>query len=139
MVPSHYAVFESNLTRSHSGFNSKTIGRYGVQIVEAANGMITLPVSDKINFTLHSLAPVATCGWSLLGELSKWVPVAGARFRAILESDNDLSAEVAGMEGEVVAVSFFHVANRSLVTVDCTVGATGRARASAAAAECVQM
>lgn len=138
-VPSQYVVFESNLTTTLGQNEANDVDWNVVQLVEAKNGSILLPVSDKMNFTLHSLAPVATCGWSLLGELSKWVPVASARFREIVESSSDLSAELVGVKGEVIAVSFFHVANRSLVTVQCQIGATGRARVSAAAAKCLQL
>lgn len=125
-----YVVFESNVTRRS--------GTSQVQIVEVSGttGIVVLPPSDKVNFTLHSLAPVTQSGWAMMGELTKWVPAASMRFKAVDSSSHDLVAEIEGSVGEVVEVSFFHATTRVLVTVDCTLGATETAHVSAARQTC---
>ena len=74
-LAAEYAVVESNFTRDG---NAATI-----RVVPGV-GALPLPVSDKVNFTVHSFAPVSSSGWALLGELSKWVPVSAAVGEAVI-------------------------------------------------------
>ena len=124
-----YAVFESNLTRHANSSAVRTV---------PSTGALLLPVSDKVNFTVISLAPVTSSGWALLGELSKWVPVAEARFGNVTAAGGELEVEVVGSEGETVEISFWK-AGHDIVTVTCTLGVSARARVSTASASCAQM
>eukprot|EP01052_Picozoa_sp_SAG31_P017631 SAG31_NODE_1215_length_9335_cov_5.846470_5_plen_406_part_00 len=126
-----YAVVESNFTKSNSVAEIRVVER---------RGTYRLPVSDKANFTLHSFAPVSSSGWALLGELSKWVPVSAARFKAMTVNGNDLTVTIAGVEGEAVSVSFFRkpsTGSASVVTVDCVLPASSMVTISALRRECL--
>ena len=125
-----YAVMESNFTRHDSAATIRVVPRAGT---------FALPVSGKVDFTVHSLAPVSSSGWALLGELSKWVPVSAARFKAVTVKGSDLIAEVAGAEGETVSVSFYRkpgTGAASVVTVDCVLPASGRAKVTGSGSKC---
>jgi hypothetical protein len=129
-APAEHVVVESNFTMNSTA---------KVHIVPRG-GTFLLPVSDKVNFTLHSLAPVSVSGWALLGELSKWVPVSAARFKAVATSGGVPTAKIAGMEGEVVAVSFYRKASStgaaSVVTCSCVLPASGTMTVSGADPKC---
>ena len=134
-----YAVVESNFTRNDSAADVRVVARAST---------FPLPASDKVNFTVHAFAPISSpSGWALLGELSKWVPVSAARFKGVTAQGNDLTAEVAGAEGETVSVSFYRKPTRkpsittgrlaaSVVTVDCVLPASGSAKISALDRKC---
>eukprot|EP00466_Bigelowiella_natans_P009571 jgi/Bigna1/143959/aug1.83_g18667 len=80
--------------------------------------MLNLPKTTKASFEVWSLSPVLRNGWSLLGDVSKWVPVASKRFQQIEEigrgnrgeiTNNNisgmasqLSATILGSPGETV-------------------------------------
>jgi hypothetical protein len=92
----------------------------------------TIPLSacGEPDFQVWHTAPVWTVGgaqWALLGELSKWVPVAEARVEAIV-LDDDISVLIQGQVGEVVPLSFYNVGAANVTTVTCTIGSSGTSR-----------
>ncbi len=110
--------------------------------------------TSAYDFEVWHTAPTEANGWALLGDLSKWVPVAAVRFDPVVVSDAALSVTVhggfltpaiavlcslfpchAGAPGEIVDVTF---ANGVLpVTVKCVFGTMGGSLiASVPAAHC---
>mmetsp|Transcript_25004 Transcript_25004/g.34894 ORF Transcript_25004/g.34894 Transcript_25004/m.34894 type:complete len:176 (-) Transcript_25004:349-876(-) len=83
---------------------------------------LNLPNTTKATFEVWSLSPVLKNGWSLLGDVSKWVPVASQRFQQITEissrkRSNDasvhlqLSAKILGSPGETITVYAAYLEN----------------------------
>eukprot|EP00908_Phaeocystis_cordata_P008464 Transcript_19140.p3 GENE.Transcript_19140~~Transcript_19140.p3 ORF type:complete len:353 (-),score=104.70 Transcript_19140:44-1102(-) len=97
-------------------------------------GPPTLRRCGSADFQLWSLAPLEADGWSLLGEVNKWVGVSPARVRSIevvrRHSGNaSLVVAVRGAPGELVALAFAPPARTSgawaAAVVECTVPSSG--------------
>lgn len=102
-----------------------------------ASSPISLPANGETDFQLWHTAPIFSNGWSYLGELSKWVPVASARTKLLSVAGPDLAVEVEGQAGELVSLSFYNSAGGGVVTVQCTLNAAGEARVLIPAAQCI--
>lgn len=100
---------------------------------------ISLSACGETDFQVWHTAPVWTlpsgATWALLGELSKWVPVAEARVQGIT-LDEDLGVILMGQVGEAVPLTFYDVAGGNVTTVSCVIGASGTARAVMPYARC---
>ena len=88
------------------------------------------------DFQLVHTAPVWPNGWALLGDLTKYVPVADARFANAFADGNGASVDVRGSAGEVVPVTFYNTATSTPTTVACTLPDAGVATAAVPAATC---
>ena len=99
----------------------------------SADAPMQLAATAENEFGLHYTAPVHANGWALLGELDKWVPVAGARFETVEAAGADLTAVVRGSDGEVVTVWFARGGATAKAVCKVT-GAGGRVRASSTGA-----
>jgi hypothetical protein len=111
------------------------------------------------NFTLMAAAPVLSSGWTLIGDLSKFVPCSPQRFvapaqdasrdgalqeRDLINAAGTLEFVVLGSVGEKVPVTIVpgtpfvggsRMGNTVLV-VDVVVGADGRSNVSCTAGRC---
>lgn len=67
---------------------------------------IPLKSCGLVDFQLWHTAPIFQNGWSLLGELSKWVPVSEARFSDIGTDEFGAHASVRGQAGELISLSW---------------------------------
>jgi hypothetical protein len=75
------------------------------------------------DFAVWHMAPRLACGWALLGEMSKWVPISEKRVLAVTNSASGLSVAVAGVPGEVAILTFLNwEKDNALHTVNCTFG-----------------
>ena len=72
----------------------------------SATSPILLFACGLIDFQLWHTAPIFQNGWSLLGEVSKWVPVSEARFFDIGSDEFGAHANVRGQAGELVSLSW---------------------------------
>ena len=98
---------------------------------------IALAPCGLADFQLVHTAPVwPQNGWALLGDLTKYVPVAEARFANVVADSNGVSVDVTGTPGEAVAVSFYNTADDSVHTVACVLPDAGVATASVPAGTC---
>jgi hypothetical protein len=89
------------------------------------------------DFQLVHTAPVWPNGWALLGDLTKYVPVAEARFANAAAGDGGASVDVVGAPGEVVAVTFYDTSSNAPTTVTCTLPDAGVATAAVPAGTCM--
>ena len=105
-----------------------------VQPFDAAHP-INLVACGEVDFQVWHTAPVFASGWSILGELSKWVPVAhGSRVSSIEAGDSQVTVLLVGEPAEVVPFTFWSAAKT--VTLTCVLDASGRATASMPDATC---
>ena len=105
--------------------NSLDIGAIAIAAFSASSP-IAVPVCGRADFHLSHVAPQFASGWSLLGELDKWVPVSGARFRSVQQDPSGITVQLAGKVGEVVHVTFADPSLK-LVQVDAVIQSNGRA------------
>ena len=101
-----------------------------------ATAPIALIKSAEPIFELWHTAPVFANGWAVLGEISKWVPVATARIAWIDENSAGVSVSLTGEAGEAISFVFWS-AGSGAVTVSCVLDAAGKAVASVPAATCM--
>jgi hypothetical protein len=101
-----------------------------------AGAPIQLQPCGIADFQLFHTAPVWPNGWALLGDLSKYVPVAEARFANAAAGDGFASVDVVGSPGEVVPVTFYDTAKAAPTTVTCTLPDAGVATATVPAGTC---
>ncbi|CAE8598043.1 unnamed protein product, partial [Polarella glacialis] len=88
------------------------------------------------NFTLFAASPVLSSGWTLLGDLSKFVPVSPQRFVMAESQETGLRFDVIGHPGEVVPVSM--VTETGIVLVwDIHVTSTGKTSVACSEGRCV--
>lgn len=60
----------------------------------------------KADFQLWTVVPVLGNGWSLLGEVDKWVALSTVRFQRVETSETDVTVFIRGIVGERVSVAF---------------------------------
>jgi len=101
---------------------------------DASHG-IPVPACGEIDFVVYHVAPVFNNGWSILGELTKWVPVAEARTRSITTSTSGISVLLFGEPGEYVPYSFYNGTNT--ITVECFISDDGSATVSVPDRVCI--
>ena len=89
-----------------------------VATFDEATPLHIMPFAAEPDFALHAASAVESNGWSLLGELNKWVPVSASRFSQIGVDGDDLVATCMGSAGETVKVSF--AKGGKVTTVSCT-------------------
>lgn len=70
------------------------------------------------DFQIYSLSPELPNGWTLLGELNKWVTVSSDRFSELDASPMGAAVTATGTIGETITVSWMHSGTK--VEVDCT-------------------
>ena len=90
---------------------------------------LPLVATTKTTFALWALAPILPSGWTLLGELNKFVPVSTRRFSQIVDDSVDgLSTLVHGPPGEVVEISTVAPTMRDVITTKCVLPSSGEMR-----------
>jgi len=87
---------------------------------------ITIPSCLYSDFQLWHTAPVLSNGISLLGEMSKWVPISQQRIYSINISPNSVSVSIRGAAGEIVKLAFADAAKK-IGFVSCTLSSSGKA------------
>lgn len=92
----------------------------------SASSPLAVPVCGRADFQLSHIAPQFSSGWTLLGELDKWVPVSPARFRSVQHEPTGITLQLAGAVGEVVHVSFADPSFK-VTSVDVAIQPNGRA------------
>jgi len=88
----------------------------------AADEPIPLAISDRLNFEFFVVAPVLPNGWSLFGEMDKWVSLSADRFSGLSATDDGFRVEARGIAGEVLHLGFSDQ-HGQLQEAECTVGA----------------
>lgn len=89
------------------------------------------------DFVVVHTAPVFANGWAILGDLSKWVPVAEARVSQVRTDAGGVYVDIVGQAGEAVPLTFWDTASASATTVACILPAIGAATVSVPAGTCV--
>ena len=135
-------------TNTHDCGESSGAARAPALAAQATSWAV--PACGKADFRLLHAAPmlphVADTAWGLMGEVGKWVPTARARFSRLAYTPTGLTVDVRGTAGEVVPVRFAKATSlggkkggkkgkkggtvASSVLATCTIGASGKARAS---------
>ena len=120
-------------------------------------GPTARPGFPSKNFTLFHAAPVLSSGWTLLGEMSKFVPCSPQRFVALssagapravdlTRSGADLTVRVLGLAGENVEVTLVAPSRSAsspldgtIVVLEVEIGSQGEAEiAGTSNGDCVQ-
>ena len=110
-IGSSFVVFEN----SAAGIDATAEATVAVAVAAtvspfSAAAPLVVPPCQRDDFRLFHAAPVLANGWSLLGELGKWVPTAEARFTRVDvvadSSGGEVRAHVVGARDENVTVSF---------------------------------
>ena len=76
---------------------------------------------DLSNFKLFSINPILSTSnnnWSLQGESTKWVSTSAARFKKMIQYEENLQVEVEVVKGEVVDINFIS-SNGNSIQVKC--------------------
>mmetsp|Transcript_22826 Transcript_22826/g.31207 ORF Transcript_22826/g.31207 Transcript_22826/m.31207 type:complete len:257 (-) Transcript_22826:192-962(-) len=85
------------------------------------------PMESSGGFHLYAVLPVEASGWSLLGEVNKWVGMASVRYLEVTTTPDSMLVEVVGPEGEGVHMGFVHP-NGTILVATCTLGEEGTAK-----------
>jgi hypothetical protein len=91
---------------------------------------VTLSANGLADFALWHTAPAFDNGWSLLGELGKWVPVAEVRFGSPVVEGAGVAVALRGAPGECVEVAWVRGAGGSVQNSHCVLDAAGGATAT---------
>jgi hypothetical protein len=95
---------------------------------------IPLKACELFDFQLWHAAPVLSNKWAYLGEPGKFVPVSKQRTLSVSVSSSGVVVVIAGDEGEKVELAFAKpLQTGGIVSVVCTVGASGKATATVGA------
>jgi len=97
---------------------------------------IQLPVCGEVDFQLWHTAPVFANGWALLGELSKFTPIATGRVKEVQVLGDSVVVDVYGQAGEAVPITFYNAATTNTTTLSCVLDVAGRATAIVPAGTC---
>ena len=89
---------------------------------------ISLSVSAEPNFVVWHTAPILGGGVSVLGELTKWVPLSEGRVKTVTSDGVTVSVLLYGEAGESVPFSFY--TSTGVLTVPCVLGSDGTATVS---------
>ena len=85
----------------------------------SAEAPLSLRACGRADFQLFAILPVEPNGWSLFGEVNKWVGVAAARFMEITSTPDAMLVEANGSPEEVLYVGFVRP-DRAIVVGKCT-------------------
>lgn len=102
----------------------------------SAASPIALPKCNASDFQLYHAAPLFDNKLALLGEPSKWVPVATKRVLTVNADATSLTVLLSGDPFEVVSLAFADATSTStsskpnVVQVDCTLSKSGAATAT---------
>lgn len=58
------------------------------------------------DFSVYTISPIFKNGWSVLGEVEKWVGMSSARFVSIDIRSDEIAVAVSGSFGEVITIGF---------------------------------
>jgi hypothetical protein len=90
------------------------------------NHPIPIPVCDKSDFGVWHTSPVFPNGFAFLGELSKWVSVAPARYSNFEATPNSIRVTASGVAGESVTTVFYEAASGKAQELICKIGESGK-------------
>lgn len=82
---------------------------------------IVIKTPDLFSFALWHVSPVQSNGVALLGDLSKWVPVADTRIASVAVAGSSLKVAVLGSAGEKVTIHF--ATGATTTSASCVVSA----------------
>jgi len=91
---------------------------------------------SRWDFTFHSIAPVYSNGWALLGEPDKWIAVSEERFTDVTELPTALVVNLRGTPGEIVNVAFKVPGSMAPKVVSCVVPQSGTAKLKSSIGKC---
>lgn len=66
-------------------------------------------------------------GWTLLGEISKIVPVSAQRITKIVAGEGSATITVSGVSGEKVTMAYLQFASTTVNSLTCVIGTSGSA------------
>ena len=124
-----YVAIEANASSTSS--SSLSFTRFGgngsgVGPSRTASSLTLQPTVDVYNFEVWNVSPIASNGWALLGEVSKWVMVSPSRVVAVTEiMKGGLSVTVKGEGGEAVEMAFAAPGATKAQVVKCVIDASG--------------
>lgn len=85
---------------------------------------LSVPACGRTDFRLFHAAPTLANGWTLLGEVAKWLPVSAARVRIVRASSDSggaVHATIVGAAGEKVTL-WFADPSGTVSSTTCVVG-----------------
>merc|ERR1711971_737096 len=88
--------------------------------------------------TFHSISPVFSNGWALLGEPSKWVSVSEDRFTDVTELPTGLVVKLRGSPGETVIVAFKEPDKDTPKLVSCVVPQSSTVKIVSSTGKCAE-
>jgi len=88
------------------------------------SGTLTLAACGRWDFQLYTLSPVEPNGFSVQGEVGKWVGMSRARFEEVSTTPLGMLLEAVGTPGEDITVAFIAPNNTQEIT-RCTITELG--------------
>ncbi|KAH3767847.1 Non-lysosomal glucosylceramidase [Pelomyxa schiedti] len=83
----------------------------------------TVAAHTQVPFKYYVIAPVLQSGWTLFGDMTKYLCVAHPRISSIANTATSVTVTLSGTEGEVITVSAIPPSSSSFVTGTCTIPA----------------
>jgi len=96
-----------------------------LQVMDLAEEHVSLSVTDMTSMDIYHLAPRLPNGWTVLGEMGKWVPVSEQRMVSVTWTTESVTVVLSGAPGERLQLSFV-APDARILHGRCTVGADGR-------------
>lgn len=142
LTPEHLAGEIANDTAVEhllwSGYQpSDTVGKLASPNVTirtapfSAKAPLEIPACGYSDFGLYHIAPISKLsGFSFLGEVGKWVPIAPGRVVKVIDAATSLAVDIIGAAEEKVELVFAGKDHVKPVSAVCTVNAVGTATAT---------
>eukprot|EP00958_Prasinococcus_capsulatus_P015413 scaffold1637_cov410-Prasinococcus_capsulatus_cf.AAC.36 len=86
---------------------------------------LSLCCPSRTSMDIYHLAPRLPNGWTVLGEMGKWVPVSEQRMVSVTWTTESVTVVLSGAPGERLQLSFV-APDARILHGRCTVGADGR-------------
>jgi len=99
-----------------------------------ASRPMQLPKCGKLDWQIWYTAPVFPNGWTLIGEVGKWVPVSSQRIESVQFTTDEVAVALVGAAGETVTMTFLQ--QGVLVTAACKLPPDGRATLHVPSKQC---
>eukprot|EP00659_Diplonema_papillatum_P007521 gene7521-11520_t len=109
--PSKMVAWETNSTASLQYLNETS----GIKIGQV----------DKWDFNYWTIAPVLASGYTMLGEIDKWITASTQRFSGLTTTATGFAVNVAGLVGEQVHLSYLEPNSLAPKTLTITIPPSG--------------
>jgi hypothetical protein len=109
-----YGDIELGMQKNHIAYNKMD------ESISIFSWKSPLPLSacGLDDFVVYTLSPIFNNGWSIIGEVDKWVGISSSRF-VVIDTREGVVVHVSGSSGEVIRIGFVDP-EMNLILVTCT-------------------